>query len=444
MLVIAQVVLAIQLPFTLVPLIKATSNRTLMGSFANSLIVQIMAWMSTLLIFLANLMLFAAMVLPSERSHQQSYQLLPRLRDVMLSWTSVSWLRLLSGSLLFLVTGLGIALLIWMLMTPISYAERIDSPVVVTVQHLVAQDAKQAAADLEEIVLREDTRTCRLAFLDEKKFGKAARKAFAIKLDEFWSQFYDSYGKAISSTEASERDESIRHCLLSIHNLENASEVLSLSEASPWDIVDQAILSLLHVALTDLPASEHLYPWKCKQCHMEVSDPSAIELVTAAERDPQDSKEMFLFGLWSLRQLLRLCSSEPRPELWGKYSGVLNRLQWLLPHIPCNVNRTEITTDDVLYLLQILQQHIQAKKGAKDTLPAATAFPKVRTDDLCLNRLRWKLPQGKEIVMSVIKRYRRALKRSPSAASSGAARFGAGIGLLHFLFCLVDIDNATT
>ena len=386
MLVIAQVVLAIQLPFTLVPLIKATSDRALMGSFANSFAVQLMAWTSTLLIFLVNLMLVAEMVLPSELSDPPSHHLLPRLRDVILSWTSLSWLKLLSGSLLFLVTGLGIRLLIWMLMTPISYLSLVDSPVVVTVQHLAAQEDKQTTLDLEEIVLREETMKCRLAFLEEKKLSKSARKAFAAKLDDFWRHFYDSYGKAIPSAEVSECEDCIRHCLLSIHNLENASEVLSLAKASPWDIVDQEVLSLLHIALTDLPASWHSYPWECTQCHITVSDPSRIELVTSSERDPHDSNAMFLFGLWSLRQLLRLCSLEPRPELWGKYSGVLNRLQWLLPHIPCTVNCTEITADDILCLLHILQQHIQTKRGAKDTLPAATAFPKVPTPGL-LHRL---------------------------------------------------------
>ncbi|EFJ44658.1 hypothetical protein VOLCADRAFT_106319 [Volvox carteri f. nagariensis] len=63
-LLIAQVVLALQLPVTLVPLIKATSNRQLMGSHASSRLMAAAAWGATGLVFLANLMLFVTQMLP--------------------------------------------------------------------------------------------------------------------------------------------------------------------------------------------------------------------------------------------------------------------------------------------------------------------------------------------------------------------------------------------
>ena len=66
MLVIAQVVLAIQLPFSVIPLIKATSDSNLMGRFVNSATVQLCSWLATSLIFLANVLLFAAIILPSD------------------------------------------------------------------------------------------------------------------------------------------------------------------------------------------------------------------------------------------------------------------------------------------------------------------------------------------------------------------------------------------
>lgn len=57
LLVLSQVVLSLQLPFALWPLIRFTSDRRLMGPFANSLPVALLAWSLFVLIALANLTL---------------------------------------------------------------------------------------------------------------------------------------------------------------------------------------------------------------------------------------------------------------------------------------------------------------------------------------------------------------------------------------------------
>ncbi|WIF68810.1 Nramp family divalent metal transporter [Metapseudomonas otitidis] len=57
LLVLSQVVLSLQLPFALWPLIRFTSDRRLMGPFANSLAVALLAWALFGLIALANLTL---------------------------------------------------------------------------------------------------------------------------------------------------------------------------------------------------------------------------------------------------------------------------------------------------------------------------------------------------------------------------------------------------
>ncbi|XAY13865.1 Nramp family divalent metal transporter [Metapseudomonas otitidis] len=57
LLVLSQVVLSLQLPFALWPLIRFTSDRRLMGPFANSLPVALLAWALFGLIVLANLTL---------------------------------------------------------------------------------------------------------------------------------------------------------------------------------------------------------------------------------------------------------------------------------------------------------------------------------------------------------------------------------------------------
>lgn len=60
----AQVVLALQLPFVLVPLIKATSSKRLMGPHRNSTLLAAAAWASCGLVFVANLGLFVSELWP--------------------------------------------------------------------------------------------------------------------------------------------------------------------------------------------------------------------------------------------------------------------------------------------------------------------------------------------------------------------------------------------
>jgi manganese transport protein len=50
-------VLSLQLPFALYPLIRFTSDRTLMGEFANGVVVKLVAWMLFAIIAVANLWL---------------------------------------------------------------------------------------------------------------------------------------------------------------------------------------------------------------------------------------------------------------------------------------------------------------------------------------------------------------------------------------------------
>jgi hypothetical protein len=58
------VVLALQLPFTLIPLIKATSSRALMGAFASGWALAGLAWGAGAAVFLANLSLFVSQLMP--------------------------------------------------------------------------------------------------------------------------------------------------------------------------------------------------------------------------------------------------------------------------------------------------------------------------------------------------------------------------------------------
>jgi manganese transport protein len=57
MLVLSQVVLSLQLPFAVIPLILFTGNRNIMGRFANQRWLQTLAWMVALVITSLNIWL---------------------------------------------------------------------------------------------------------------------------------------------------------------------------------------------------------------------------------------------------------------------------------------------------------------------------------------------------------------------------------------------------
>ena len=54
LLILSQVVLSLQLPFAIVPLVHFTSDRTKMGTFANGAVVKVLAWVTAALIIVLN------------------------------------------------------------------------------------------------------------------------------------------------------------------------------------------------------------------------------------------------------------------------------------------------------------------------------------------------------------------------------------------------------
>uniref|UniRef100_A0A0E0D513 Ethylene-insensitive protein 2 n=1 Tax=Oryza meridionalis TaxID=40149 RepID=A0A0E0D513_9ORYZ len=121
------------------------------------------------------------------------------------------------------------------------------------------------------------------------------------------------------------------------------------------------------------------------------------------------------FGVWCIRQILNLCLVESRPELWGKYTYVLNRLQGILdpafskPRKPMKgcvclqkvakpISGTFTTAGMILEMIKDVEQAISSRKGRSGTAAGDVAFPK-----------------GKENLASVLKRYKRSLSNKTSA-----------------------------
>ncbi|KAJ9184298.1 hypothetical protein P3X46_004038 [Hevea brasiliensis] len=141
------------------------------------------------------------------------------------------------------------------------------------------------------------------------------------------------------------------------------------------------------------------------------------------------------FGVWCIHRILDLSVMESRPELWGKYTYVLNRLQGIIdlafskprsPLSPCfclqlsaayqrrssppgtngmllpaaKPRRRECTTAaTLLELIKDVETAISGRKGRSGTAAGDIAFPK-----------------GKENLASVLNRYKRRLSNKLSGS----------------------------
>ncbi|KAK7245123.1 hypothetical protein RIF29_39957 [Crotalaria pallida] len=140
------------------------------------------------------------------------------------------------------------------------------------------------------------------------------------------------------------------------------------------------------------------------------------------------------FGVWCIHRILDLSLMESRPELWGKYTYVLNRLQGIIdpafskprnPMVPCFCLQVPVshqqksspppsngmlpptskppgrgkctTASTLLDLVKDVEIAISSRKGRTGTAAGDVAFPK-----------------GKENLASVLKRYKRRLSSKPA------------------------------
>lgn len=147
------------------------------------------------------------------------------------------------------------------------------------------------------------------------------------------------------------------------------------------------------------------------------------------------------FGVWCIHRVLELSLMESRPELWGKYTYVLNRLQGIIdlaftkprsPMSPClclqlpavnqkrpnppaisngilptavKVGRGKCTTASTLLdIIKDIETAISCRKGRTGTAAGDVAFPK-----------------GKENLASVLKRYKRRLSSKAAGVHEGVS-----------------------
>ncbi|KNA23481.1 hypothetical protein SOVF_024210 [Spinacia oleracea] len=240
--------------------------------------------------------------------------------------------------------------------------------------------------------------------------------------------------------------QSLRHCILKLLKLEGSEWLFRSNDGVDEDLIDRVALRerfLYEVESRDYKQSPHIgdpqysYSERKPVATIRGDDTVSANMISSV---PQCGEGcvwkvdlIVSFGVWCIRRILELSLMESRPELWGKYTYVLNRLQGVVdvaffkpraPMSPCfclqipvsyqmrssppvsngmlppasrPVSRGKVTTAAMLLeVIKDVEIAISCRKGRSGTAAGDVAFPK-----------------GKENLASVLKRYKRRLTNKP-------------------------------
>ncbi|KAG8376553.1 hypothetical protein BUALT_Bualt09G0075400 [Buddleja alternifolia] len=273
--------------------------------------------------------------------------------------------------------------------------------------------------------------------------SKVCRDAFSLQYasssgaGSLWSrQPYEQFGVAgkpaskIQET-ASIMDmeakllQSFRSCIMNLLKLEGSEWLFKQNDGADEDLIDK-------VAARE----RFIYEAESRTADRKLSfetDPKFMPVPNCGDGCVWRGDLIISFGVWCIHRIVELSLMESRPELWGKYTYVLNRLQGIIdlafskprsPVAPCfclqlpvgyqqkpsspisngsfpppssKLGRGKFTTAAMLLdMIKDVEIAISCRKGRTGTAAGDVAFPK-----------------GKENLASVLKRYKRRLSNKP-------------------------------
>ncbi|XP_074280379.1 ethylene-insensitive protein 2.1-like isoform X2 [Silene latifolia] len=245
---------------------------------------------------------------------------------------------------------------------------------------------------------------------------------------------------------------SLRHCILKLLKLEGSEWLFRENDGVDEDLIDRVATRerfVFEVESRDSKQPSHLCGSQYSYTDMKVGanlmgdEAASTQLISSVPHCGEGCvwkvDLIASFGVWCIHRVLELSLMESRPELWGKYTYVLNRLQGVIdlaffkprtPMSPCfclqipasyqmrssspvsnsmlppavRPTRGKVTSASmILEVIKDVEIAISCRKGRSGTAAGDVAFPK-----------------GKENLASVLKRYKRRLSnRSVGVSDSG-------------------------
>ncbi|KAI4318878.1 hypothetical protein MLD38_032535 [Melastoma candidum] len=253
--------------------------------------------------------------------------------------------------------------------------------------------------------------------------------------------------------------QSLRQCILKLLKLEGSDWLFKQNTGVDEELIDRVaarekvlneaenreMTHRAHVADMQYPPSDRRSIASVKSNEAGTGILSVPTVPHCGDGCIWNAELIISFGVWCIRRILDLSLVESRPELWGKYTYVLNRLQGVIDPAfskprspaascfclqilganalptsfpvlrngdtlppPVKVAQGKCTTAAVLLdTIKDVEVAISGRKGRTGTAAGDVAFPK-----------------GKENLASVLKRYKRRLSKLPNTheATSNARK----------------------
>lgn len=313
-----------------------------------------------------------------------------------------------------------------------------------------------------------------LAF-DELSPSKICRDSFPVQLSSglvtgsLWSrQPFEQFGvadksrtvgegfgnmsNAISQEATSIADaeakllQSFRHCIVKILKLEGSEWLFRHNDGADEDLIDRVaarekflyeaetreINQVVHMGESHYLTSERKLGSTLKNDEASFTNFMVSSVPHCGDGCIWKVDLILSFGVWCIHRILNLSLMESRPELWGKYTYVLNRLQGVID-LAFSRPRSPMSA---CFCLQIPAVHQKsspphsngmlppaAKPGKGKCTTAATLLDLIKDVENAISSRRGRtgtaagdvaFPKGKENLASVLKRYKRRLSNKPA------------------------------
>ncbi|XP_010490796.1 PREDICTED: ethylene-insensitive protein 2-like isoform X3 [Camelina sativa] len=216
--------------------------------------------------------------------------------------------------------------------------------------------------------------------------------------------------------------QSFRHCILKLIKLEGSEWLFGQSDGVDEELIDR-------VAARE----KFIYEAETREINQvgHMGEPLISSVPNCGDGCVWRADLIVSFGVWCIHRVLDLSLMESRPELWGKYTYVLNRLQGVIDPAFSKL-RTPMTP---CFCLQIPASHQRASPpSANGMLPpaakpakgkcttAVTLLDLIKDVEMAISCRKGRtgtaagdvaFPKGKENLASVLKRYKRRLSNKP-------------------------------
>ncbi|XP_022767340.1 ethylene-insensitive protein 2-like isoform X2 [Durio zibethinus] len=247
--------------------------------------------------------------------------------------------------------------------------------------------------------------------------------------------------------------QSFRHCIVRLLKLDGSDWLFGQNDGADEDLIDRVAArervlydaearemnQVVQLGEPQYLSSEGRYGSTPKSVEASFTKFSISSVPHCGEGCIWKVDLIISFGVWCIHRILDLSLMESRPELWGKYTYVLNRLQGVID-IAFSKPRSPMSP---CFCVQIPAEYQQrsspsvsngmlppaAKPGRGKSTTAATLLDMIKDVETAISYRKGRtgtaagdvaFPKGKENLASVLKRYKRRLSNKPVGTHEGS------------------------